>query len=335
MSSLLRVSLGVMTCSVALAMLVSSGVAQPAAPAGAARADTLFQQGKELLAAGKLAEACAAFAESNQVDPKVTTLANLANCREKNQQLATALALFSSVAEQLRGTSDPGGVALRDVADQRAAALTQRVSKLELRVEVPDTEGLEILVDDLALAREQWAAAVPHDGGQLRLVARAPGRKEWSSTVQLAPEGEVKVVTVPALQPQEASEPVLQPVITPTSSAEPRRRSLVLPLSLGAAAVVLGGVALVVDTTARGLNSESEEAAEGGALTEARNLNERANSRRDLAQGLGVAAGLTAGAAVVTYFVTGRRASTDSASARRVTPLWGQDVTGVALGGAW
>lgn len=335
MSSLLRVSLGVMTCSVALAMLVSSGVAQPAPPAGGARADALFQQGKELLAAGKVAEACAAFAESNQVDPKVTTLANLANCREKNQQLATALGLFSSVAEQLRDTSDPGGVALRDVASQRVAALAQRVSKLELRVEVPDTAGLEILVDDLALAREQWTTAIPHDGGQLRLVARAPGRKEWSSAVQLAPEGEVMAVTVPALQPEGASEPVLEPVITSTSSVEPRRRSLVLPLSLGAAAVVLGGVALVVDASARGLQSDAETSAQQGELAEATDLNERANSRRDLAQGLGVVAGLTAGAAVVTYFVTGRRVSTGSASARRVTPLLGHGVTGVALGGAW
>lgn len=331
MSCLLRVSLGVVTCSVVLATLASPGAAQPAQPA---RADVLFQRGKEALAAGKVAEACEAFAESNQIDPKVTTLANLANCREKNQQLATALALFSSVEEQLRGTSDPGGVALRDVASQRVAALMQRASRLALTVEAPDTPGLELLRDGVALARPQWTEAFPIDGGQVHLVARAPGYQEWSTTVQVSPEGEVAKVAVPALSPEVAREPE-QPMVAATMPEGPPRRSLVLPLSLGAAAVVLGGIAVGVDVTARGLQSDAETAAQEGHLAESVDLNERANSRRDLAQGLGVVAGLTAGAAVVTYFVVGRRPSSSSAVARRVTPLWGGGVTGMALGGAW
>lgn len=331
MSCLLRVSLGVVTCSVVLAAWVSSGAAQPAP---SARADSLFQQGKEALAAGKVAEACAAFAESNQIEPKVTTLANLANCREKNQQLATALALFSSVSEQLRSTSDPGGVALRDVAQQRMAALTQRASRLVLTVEAPETPELELLRDGAVLPRAQWTEAFFVDGGQIHLVARAPGHQEWSTTVQVAPEGAVEAVTVPALRPEGPSEPQ-PPKVDVTAQVESPRRSLVLPLSLGAAAVVLGGVAIVTDLTAQGLQSDAEAEGQRGNLAQAKDLNERANSRRDLAQGLGVVAGLTAGAAVVTYFVTGRRSSTRSARARQVTPLWGRGVAGVALGGSW
>lgn len=331
MSCLLRVSLGVMTCSVVLAALVSQGAAQPAP---SARADSLFQQGKDALAAGKVAEACAAFEESNQIDPKVTTLANLANCREKNQQLATALALFSSVEEQLRGTSDPGGAALREVAQQRVTALTQRASRLVLTVEAPDTPELEVLRDGIALSRAQWTEAFFVDGGQILLVARAPGHQEWSRTVQVAPEGAVEAVTVPALRPDAPSQPETAQVAV-TAPVESPRRSLVLPLALGAAAVVLGGVAIATDVTAQGLQSDAEMEGRSGNLARATELNEQANSRRDLAQGLGVVAGLTAGAAVVTYFVTGRRSSARSASARQVTPLWGRGVAGVALGGSW
>lgn len=331
-SCLLRVSLGVVTCSVVLAALVSSSVAQPAP---SERADVLFQQGKEALAAGKVAEACAAFAESNQIDPKVTTLANLANCREKNQQLATALALFSSVAEQLLATSDSGGVALRDVAQQRVAALTQRASRLALTVEAPGTPGLELSRDGVALSREQWTEPFFVDGGKILLVARAPGHQEWSSEVQVAPEGAIAKVTVPPLRPEGPSEPATASRIDVIAPVEAPRRSLVLPLSLGAAAVVLGGVAIAVDVTARGLQSDAESEAQRGNLAQATDLNGQANSRRDLAQGIGVVAGLTAGAAVVTYFVTGRRSSTRSASARRVTPVWGSGVAGVALGGSW
>lgn len=223
------------------------------------------------------------------------------------------------------------------MASQHVAALAQRVSRLELRVGEPDTTGLTILRDGVELPSAQWGEAVPLDGGQVHLVARAPGRMEWSSTVQVAPEGAVEVITVPALRLPETSQAEAVSARLATEAVEPPRRSLVLPLSLGAAALALGGVAIAVDVSARGLASDAEAAAQAGDLPDARRLNERANSRRDLAQGLGVVAGLTAGAAVVTYFV-GRRAATRTARAPQVTPLWASGVagfTGVALRGGW
>src|SRR5262249_8883682 len=58
------------------------------------QAQSLFDEGRKLLKAGKLAEACAAFESSQKLDPAVTTLLNLADCREQNHQFATAWGAF-------------------------------------------------------------------------------------------------------------------------------------------------------------------------------------------------------------------------------------------------
>src|SRR4051812_29728499 len=62
--------------------------AQPAQSAGA-QAEAMFREGRTLLAAGKIAEACAAFEASHKLEPAMSTLMNLAACRERNGQLAT------------------------------------------------------------------------------------------------------------------------------------------------------------------------------------------------------------------------------------------------------
>lgn len=72
-----------------------STLAGPAAAQSAAtQADALFKQGRAQMAAGNLEAACTAFDSSQQLDPAVTTLLNLADCREKRGQLATAWGLF-------------------------------------------------------------------------------------------------------------------------------------------------------------------------------------------------------------------------------------------------
>jgi hypothetical protein len=80
-----------------------------AQPAGA-QAEVLFRQGRDLMAAGKIVEACGAFAESQKLEPAVTTLLNLASCREKNNNLASAWGLFLEAERETRvgdGCSEP------------------------------------------------------------------------------------------------------------------------------------------------------------------------------------------------------------------------------------
>lgn len=322
-----------------VALLSGASLAQspPPDPEKATQAEGLFREGRALVAAGKLAEGCASFERSNQIIPRISTLANLADCRDQNQQIATALALFTQVAEQVRGATDPAGKALLAEAQARIAKLSARVSKLVLRVSEGEAPaGMEILRNGEILEPARWRDEQLLDGGTYQLMARAPGHQPWSTDVVLRAEGDSQTVAVPPLSPERVSAPVsTDRVNEPRPSA--RRRSLAWPIGLAASAVALGAVAVGVDITAQGLQDDAEAEQQRGRTSEAIDLNDRANSRRDLAQGLGVAAGVCLGAAVYTYLFVGKSSSTTTtASARRaVTPLVGYGVAGMQLQGAW
>src|ERR1700722_8909097 len=74
--------------------------AAPAAPSAkeGAEAEVLFFEGKQLMLAGKYAAACAKLAASERLDPAAGTLMNLADCYEKNGQLASAWVTFRDAA---------------------------------------------------------------------------------------------------------------------------------------------------------------------------------------------------------------------------------------------
>ena len=129
-------------CTVlAAVVLVAAGSGRAAAQS--AEAETLFRDGKKLMAKGQFAEACLAFEGSFKKDPAATTLLNLADCREKNGQLASAWGHFVEAARLARGQG-----AIEKSARDRADALEPKLSYLV--VAVPD----DVRVDGLVVKRD-------------------------------------------------------------------------------------------------------------------------------------------------------------------------------------
>src|SRR4051812_6541321 len=104
---------------IALVGLTSSSLHAEPTAADKATAESLFVEGRRLLAAGKYAEACPKFAESQQIDSGLGTLLNLGDCYEKNGQTASAWASFREAASTAARSSD----SREKVARDRAAAL--------------------------------------------------------------------------------------------------------------------------------------------------------------------------------------------------------------------
>lgn len=204
--------------------LATLAVASPAAFAQSAgvSAEALFEQGRELMKQGRVAEACAAFDASQKVEPATTTLLNLANCREKNGQLATAWGHFVEAARQTRNQTGQASQQLNQIATERSQRLRPRVSQLTIAVaDDRRVNHLEVLRDGVLVDSVTWNRALPIDGGTYKIMARAPGLVAWTTEIIVANESDAKTVEIPALQPPAAQPPATQPPVAQPPAAQP------------------------------------------------------------------------------------------------------------------
>jgi len=223
------------------------------APAGAlaqstdsAAAQSLFDQAKELMAAGHSSEACPKLEESQRLDPRSGTLINLARCYEETQHFASAWSRYLEAATSAKAA---GNSEREAVARQRAAALAPRLSKLVINVApaLRDLPGLEITRDGVSVGEPAWGVALPSDGGDHLVVAKAPGYRPFETRAIIASSGQTMAVDVPALTALPKSQAAPEPSF---GGEAPVVRHVEIPppsTGMGAARVVgllVGGLGL-------------------------------------------------------------------------------------------
>ncbi|HEY4102517.1 MAG TPA: tetratricopeptide repeat protein [Polyangiaceae bacterium] len=225
--------------------------AQTANAGNRAAAEALFNQGRSLVASGKYAEACPKFEASQQLDPGLGTLLNLAECYEKIGKTASAWAEYKEAIPLARAS---GSQVRQDLATQRAAALESRLSLLTIRAMATGEEasGLEIRRDGVPVQPAELGSPIPVDPGPHTIEAAAPGKQKWSSTVQLADAAKL-AVEVPALaplapgapQPALAAAPVSPPASdqgTHSNAGSTQRTAAIVVGAIGVVAVGIGAV---------------------------------------------------------------------------------------------
>lgn len=176
-----------------VAFIMVSGLAGGGrAHAQSAEAEELFDDGNTLMAEGKLAQACDAFEASNRVEPGAGTLIRLGECREQNQQLASAWSAYKGALTRVKDPSK------REIATASAGALEARLSYLTVSVsEESRVEGLTLTRNGKPFDPALWNRALPVDGGDYVIASRAPGREAWQTTVHVAVERAKVSVEVP------------------------------------------------------------------------------------------------------------------------------------------
>lgn len=289
-------------------------------------ANDAFDRGRKLMKAKQYAEACAAFEQSQQLDPQFGTQFNLADCETALGKLTAAWAGFRELA---RADTNKDRRAL---AAKLAGDLEQRLPHLTLQAPAPP-DGLVILLDgkdSTALVGE----AIPLDLGAHAVVARAPGFVELTRPITVDQEASSQTVVVhlePTPPPVDPAPAVAVAPVGPdpadglTRSGHSRRRTV------GAVAVVGGGAVLVGGLVAGGLAYRAWHDATGCDTC----TGDDRRSRSQHAQLLGnvstvlVVTGLVAASAGVYLWKT-------SSSSALVAPQGGPDSVGVAiLGSFW
>jgi hypothetical protein len=318
---------------IALAACALASAPAPALADDAATAERLFVRAKTAMAAGQLAEACDLFAASQKAEGSASTLMQLASCREKNGQLASAWAAYLATARAARGDGRYGDMGERAAA--RAAALEPRLSYLTINV--PDgvrVEGLLVLRDGVEVAPGGWNQALPVDGGAHTISGRAPGHETWSTTIEVAAEGGRAAVEVPRFKALRG--PTNTTVVIDRQAASPwtRRRKVALGVAgAGALAVVAGAVlglrAGSLDDQAHNTCPPAPEPCTDAQAARANQLADQARTRAIAANvGFGVgAAALVAGGVL---WLTGGPREARRSGAVAITPHLDHRGAGVA-----
>jgi hypothetical protein len=228
----------------ALAQPAQSAPAQPAQPTTSTDrvvAEALFREGRELMEANKVSEACAKFAESYRIDRALGTLINLALCHEKEGKTASAWAEFNEAAADAAAEHDDREAFAR----KHIAALASELPRLSLTI-APATVALstlEIKLDGHAVGKAAWSSSLPIDPGDHDLQASADGKRPYLTKFSVKKGAGTTSVAVPVLD-DAPKQPVNLTPPPPEQPAPPSTQRTIGYIATGVGVVgILGGAA--------------------------------------------------------------------------------------------
>ena len=212
-----REALRILAVGLALASVASNARADDVTKK--AMAESLFQEGLDLFDKGKTDDACDRFDKSQSLDPKLSTLMNLATCRERQGHTATAWEEFTEAASQAEKQGSPDRA---KAARDKASALQSKLSKVKL-VKIADTPGMALALDGKSLDAGMIGESVPIDPGSHHIEVSAPGYSTFTHDFTVQPGPTETPVEIPALP--KVTEPEPKPVQPPPpKQEEPKER---------------------------------------------------------------------------------------------------------------
>jgi hypothetical protein len=295
-----------MSVTAASSRLLVALLALSAAPAAAqapSEADAAFKKGRDLLKAGKYAEACVEFERSEWLDPELGTRFNIAQCDEKQGKLAAALELYRELADKDTNATR------KQVSAEALAALEPRVPHVQLQIDPkPLPAGLVVKIGEHTVPCTASTCEARVDVGHHVATASAAGCKPATGDVDVASEGATVVVKL-ALSCSQDVAGVVHATSVPPPPTEPspsHRKTYALVAIAGGGAIIATGA--VFGVLARG-NWNDAKAACGGStacpdpasLAKASSLRDSASGKATIATGLFVAGGIAAAAGVVLW----------------------------------
>jgi hypothetical protein len=342
----MKMILVAVTFAVAATAAHRSALAQDKAAAEAA-----FDQANKLLADGKTAEACDAFARSQKLDAQFGTQYNLAGCYEKLGKTASAWTEFRALASL--DTNPKRKAKSKESADRLASKLT----KLLLTTR-GGADGLVVTRNGTDVTASVGIES-PVDPGEYAIVVSAPGRVDWKSTVNVAGVGATVTVEIPELEmaPVE-KDPEGDIRLKPgddddddddgtdrriVDTPQPKSKRKLIGLSIAGAGVVSAAVGFVFGAQAsskwadaKELCGEENMCPDQATLDMSKELTDAAKSKATLSTvfvGVGVAA--IAGGVILWLTAPSASSSAEGSAALQLTPTVSDEQVGLALSGGF
>lgn len=197
-----------------LGMLTVANAARAEHPVDAAAAETLFERGRSAAQRGDWAEACAAFAESQRLDPGAGTLMNWATCEAHQNKLASAWQHLSEAAQLLQPGDDRAGF----VRAQRQK-LAARLPYLTLRLSADMPESARVSRNGVPLGAASVGVPIPVDPGSVELLVTCPGHQTRRSLVEIHEGERLEITLEPGPAPLDSAPTPTPPALVPAAKA--------------------------------------------------------------------------------------------------------------------
>jgi hypothetical protein len=315
------------------------------APASEARAqaDAEFNLGKKLMDDGNVSAACAKFAHSQELDPKLGRLLNLAFCHEQEGKTASAWSEYNGAA----ALAEQKGQAERvSFAREHAASVAKKLAFVHL--DVP-ANAATLEVDGAGIARDKWPNPIPFDPGEHKLVVTAPGKKDIVSVfvvgttpgmtdfhiAPLADEGETPApaeTTAPPASPSPAQAPsAAAPAETAPAPSTGPNRVPALAVAGGAGAALVVGTVFGLEAMSKRNDANSAGCVNKSCDSRGSSLISQAKTFATVST-IGFAVGLAGAGAATWLFV---KPPGGDATSARLFPVVGREMAGLGMQGAW
>jgi hypothetical protein len=321
-----------------------------AQPANGALAESLFEDGKALMAKKDFARACPKLEESLRIEATGPTLFVLADCLEQAGKTASAWARWREARDYAHGK---GKSDKEQEATRRASAIEAKVPKIRLEVApaVASAKGLEVKLDGAVVSPAVFQSDLPHDPGEVVVEVAAPGKRPLKVS-KVAAAGPTVVISITALEalpetktdPAASTAPSAAPATAPgavdkssppdASRGSTQRTAGLIVGGVGLAGVAVGGIFLAL----AGSTNSKINAADGRGECFNNGCADQI-TKRDNQSTIGIA-GLAGGGAflvggAVLYLTAPSAGSSASAPRLRYTAEPRNGLRGVVFEGSW
>jgi tetratricopeptide (TPR) repeat protein len=307
----------------------------PAAAQDAATAQALFEEGRSLVQQQQYERACPKFAESQRLGPASGTLLNLGECYAKLGKTASAWAAFK---EAIPAAHSAGQADREQFAHERIAEIEGKLVRLAVKVASPPAPQLIVKRDGVVLGEAAWGTPVPVDPGPHVIEAAAPGKRAWTTTVDVRSEPSTEVVV-----------PVLEAVPVDAGTSKPLLTQRNVGIGVAGLGVVAAAVGAVFGLGAISTNDSAKSHCRNGNLCDPTGLDELDSARgKATASTIFFVLGAAAiGGGAVLFFTApndqdkgaertpAARATPKRTPAMALAPAVGLSSGGLELRGAW
>lgn len=291
------------------------------------RADALFREGRRLLRAGKLDEACARFAASNQAEASVGALLSLGECELRRDHPSAAWRALRRAELLARALGD----------GERAEFAANRMREVGedlgfVTLEIADRwrgAGLTVSIDGRTLLDAEIDRPIPLDPGRHQLRAEAPGAAPLSRELS-ATAGATDSVAIEL-------EPLAPRPVEPSPSDDGPGARTIAGISMTAAGGVAIAAAITTGAVARSQWNDVKGCRdrESPPCTLAEiDRGDAAQQKADIATGLFVTGALVAGAGLALW-LTAEPDAQGSGDGVALSPVIGGDLVGLSASGSF